>query len=88
MLLALEVAALPMAWLLKEETYLGRPVVLNQQTSLEALNLEHHLKLLSQVCSNSVQSPNSVAWEVRALSLAVGQAELLPMTPMPTLRWI
>jgi len=61
MQLALEVAALPMAWLLKEVTSLGQPVVLNQQTSLEALNLVHHLKLHSQVCSNSVQSPNSVA---------------------------
>jgi hypothetical protein len=50
-----------MVWLLKEGTSLEQPVVLNQQTSLEALNLEHHLRLHSQVCSNSVQSPNSVA---------------------------
>ena len=88
MQLALERAALPMEWHLKEATSLGQPVVPNQQTSLEALNSEHHLKLHSQVCSNSVQSPNSVASEVQVLSLAVGQAELLPMTPMLTLRWI
>jgi len=61
MQLVLEVEALPMVWLLKEVTSLGQPVVLNQQTSLEALNLVHHLKLHSQVCSNSDQSPNSVA---------------------------
>lgn len=88
MQLVLEVAALPMAWPPKEVTSLGQPVVPSQQTSLEALNLEHHLKLHSRVCSNSDQSPNSVAWEVQALSLAVGQAELLLMTPMLTLRWI
>ena len=88
MQLALEVAALPMVWLLKEVTSLGQPVVLNQQTSLEALSLEHHLKLRSQACSNSVQSPNSVASEVQAPSLAAGQAELQPMTPMLILLWI
>ena len=88
MQLALELAALPMVWHLKEATSLGQPVVPNQQTSLEALNSEHHLKLHSQVCSNLVQSPNSVASEVQAPSLAVGQAELLPMTPMLILLWI
>ena len=88
MQLALELAALPMGWLLKEATSLVQPVVPNLQTSLEALNLGHLLRLHSQVFSNLVQSPNSVASEVQALSLAVGQVELLPMTPMLTLLWI
>jgi hypothetical protein len=61
MQLVLEVADLHMVWLLKEVTSLGQPVVLNQQISLEALSLVHLLKLRSQACSNSVQSPNSVA---------------------------
>ena len=61
MQLALERAALPMGWHLKEATCLVQPVVPSKQTSLEALNSEHHLKLHSQVCSNLVQSPNSVA---------------------------
>ena len=88
MQLALELAALPMGWLLKEATSLVQPVVPNLQTSLEALNLGHLLRLHSQVSSNSVRSPNSVASEVQALSLAVGQVELLRMIPMLILLWI
>ena len=61
MQLVLEVEALPMVWLLKEVISLGQLVVLNQQTFSEALNLGPHLKLFSQVFSNSDQSPNSVA---------------------------
>ena len=86
--LVLELAALPMGWLLKEATSSGQLVVPSQQTSLEALNFGHLLRLHSQVSSNSVRSPNSVASEVQAPSLAVGQAGLLPMTPMLTLLWI
>jgi hypothetical protein len=88
MQLALELAALPMVWLLKEATSSVQPAVPSQQTSSEALNSEHHLRPHSQVSSNSVQSPNSVVSEVQAPSLAVGQAGLLPMTPMLTLLWI
>ena len=85
---ALELAALPMVWHLKVATSSEHPVVPSQQTSLEALNSEHLLRPHSQVCSNSVQSPNLVASEVQAPSLAAGQAELLPMTPMLILLWI